>query len=221
MDDGTQKLRTALQKAMARNGDDAAMKAEVAMPFERPSRVQAEAEGIHVRVASVLIVIFPLGGQWHLALMQRTAYDGVHSGQVSVPGGEVEATDADLLQTALREFEEEMGVKISESAVIGRLSERYIPPSHFAVTPFVACISAMPEWNVDSNEVAAVLMTSVEEDLCRDGALQPTPIVVSSGVRVPFPAYDVQGQVVWGATALILTELAALWKTLPPTVRKT
>ena len=181
------------------------------MPFDRPTPEAAQAKGVALRYAAVALPVFPVEGRWHLALMKRTEYPGVHSGQVSIPGGEVEPEDATRQDTAMREFEEEMGVDLRETEVVEGLSERFIPPSRFVVTAFVACLDQEPCWQVDTQEVAAVLTVPVDVLLAPD-ALRPHPIEVKPGIKVSLPAYEWQGAIIWGATAIMLTEFAFAWK---------
>lgn len=182
------------------------------MPFRRATRAEHESKGVKVREAAVLWLLFPDdAGRWRGVLMERTPYDGVHGGQISMPGGEREPHDGDFLVTALREFGEEMGAEIDQGAVIGRLHPLYIPPSRFAVEPFVGVVAQEPAWRPDTTEVAAVLRP-VLSDLSHPDALVPRRVQVSAGRSHPMPSYDVEGRVVWGATALMLTEFAAVWR---------
>ena len=181
------------------------------MPFDRPTPEAAKAKGVALRHAAVALPVFTVAGRWHVALMRRTEYPGVHSGQVSIPGGEVEPEDINRLDTAMREFEEEMGVDLRESEVVEGLSERFIPPSRFVVTAFVACLDEEPHWQVDPQEVAAVLTVPVDALLASD-ALRPHAIEVKPGVKVSLPAYEWEGAIIWGATAIMLTEFAFAWK---------
>jgi len=189
-----------------------------AMPVRRASREEAEAQGIRVRKASVLLMLFPApvpGGRWvwRAVLMERTPHEGVHGGQVSIPGGEMEERDGgDALVTALREFAEETGAAVDAHAVVGRLQPLYIAPSAFYVEAFVAVLSREPAWAIDETEVAALLRPEVENWL-RPDALQPRPVHVRPGLRAPLPAYEVEGRTVWGATAIWLTEFADAWRT--------
>jgi 8-oxo-dGTP pyrophosphatase MutT (NUDIX family) len=184
---------------------------EAAMPFQRASRSEHEAAGLQVREAAVLWLLFPDAvGAWRGVLMERTPYEGVHGGQISMPGGEREPHDEDFQATALREFAEEMGAEIAAGSVIGRLHPLYIPPSRFAVEPFVAVAPAEPAWAPDATEVAAVLRPSLRA-LCVPGALSPRRVQVTRQTVHEMPSYDVEGRVVWGATALMLTEFTAVW----------
>lgn len=178
----------------------------LAVPGNRPSRAAVERTGKKTRFASVLLALVPgQAGSWEVILMERTPYDGVHGGQVSLPGGEVESSDDSRLHTALREFEEEMGAQVHDSNVVGELTRLYIPPSGFEVEAFVAILDSEPIWRVDPTEVHAVLHLPVD----------PLPslqrhLVEISGARVSVPAYACEGRTVWGATAILLTEFFAV-----------
>jgi 8-oxo-dGTP pyrophosphatase MutT (NUDIX family) len=206
-------LRIALLESLGKNGQLAAANAERAMPFARPSRAMAEQKGLRIRIAGVLLAIYPKQGAWHALLMQRTKYPGVHSGQVSIPGGEREAMDANLMETARREFEEEVGVAIPSEIIFGPLSERFIPPSRFAVSPYLAILPQRPQWNIDPIEVDSIIEFKVDS-LLTDLAMRPVKMEVAPGMFHPMPAYPIQGNEVWGATALILTEFMEHWKQL-------
>lgn len=204
-------VASSLRKAFQNCGNDYSRRTDACMPFERPTPKAAEAKGVALRHAAVALPVFPVEGRWHVALMKRTEYPGVHSGQVSIPGGEVEPQDVNRFDTAMREFEEEMGVDLRTSEVVEGLSERFIPPSRFVVTAFVACLDHEPRWHVDPKEVAAVLTVPLDALLTPD-ALRPHPIDLKPGVTVSLPAYEWEGAIIWGATAIMLTEFAFAWK---------
>lgn len=166
--------------------------------------------GHSIRNAAVLLLLLPHQGFWSVVLMKRPEYSGVHSGQISIPGGEVEPHDEDAMGTALREFEEEMGVALAADDVIAQLTERYIPPSQFAVLPFIGVLEAVPVWKLEEEEVAAVLVVPVSK-LLGEQALRSTPIEMRDGTWVNLPAYHFNEHVIWGATAIILAEFAAAW----------
>jgi 8-oxo-dGTP pyrophosphatase MutT (NUDIX family) len=202
-----------LANRFAEHGVSFGRMADAKMPFTRPTKSEALAQGFHVRLAAVLLTLVPSQGQWCLVLMKRPEYPGVHSGQISIPGGEVEAEDTDDLSTALREFEEEMGVVVSRDDVIADLTERYIPPSNFAVKPFIAVLDRMPMWKVDSKEVAEVVVVPVA-DLLPDDALRNTAIKMGKdqNQEIHLPAYRFEEHIIWGATAIMLAEFVAAWK---------
>lgn len=170
-----------------------------AAPGNRPTRSSGAQP---VRQAAVLLALVPGAAHWSAVLMERTPYPGVHGGQISIPGGEVEPGDPDRLATALREFEEEMGVAIPRDQVLGQLTPLFIPPSGFEVEAFVVVLPREPVWSPDSREVAAVLRLPVVPR----PQLQRMPVVVGAA-RMQVPAYPCAGRAVWGATAILITEL--------------
>ena len=204
-------VAASLRKAFRAHGTAYSERTDACMPFDRPTPEAAKSRGVALRHAAVALPVFPVAGRWHVALMKRTEYPGVHSGQVSIPGGEVELEDVNRLDTAMREFEEEMGVDLRESEVVEGLSERFIPPSRFVVTAFIACLDQEPRWQVDPQEVAAVLTVPLDALLTPD-ALRAHPIEVKPGIKVSLPAYEWEGAIIWGATAIMLTEFVFAWK---------
>lgn len=178
----------------------------LAVPGKRPSMEAGERNGKKTRFASVLMVLVPgQSGEWEVILMERTPYEGVHGGQVSLPGGEVESFDASRLHTALREFEEEMGVTVHASNVVGELTPLYIPPSGFEVEAFVAVLDEEPIWRVDRTEVEAVLHLPI-----RPLPTLKTRRVEMHGAQTLVPAFECEGRTVWGATAILLAEFFAV-----------
>lgn len=158
------------------------------------------------RRAAVLIPLYPdpTTGALTLLLIRRTPDPGVHSGQVGFPGGAWEPGDLDDAATALREACEEVGL-CSAVSVIGCLTPLYIPPSRYRVTPVIGCLAARPTWTPNPLEVAALLELSLP-DLLDDSRKQAEDWpLFGRTYRVPF--YIVGGHKVWGATALMLSEL--------------
>jgi ADP-ribose pyrophosphatase YjhB (NUDIX family) len=213
MDGSARELADRLGSVLETYGTVCSKATDACMPFKRPTPAEAIVRGEAVRYAAVALPIWKNGDQWQLGLMKRTEYPGVHSGQISIPGGEVEAKDANLEATAVREFEEEMGVSLEHVQLVAGLSDRYIPPSRFVVTPFVACLESEPRWEVDPVEVDRVLVMPVDE-LLRTDALKPTTIEIQPGASMTLPAYQWDEEVIWGATAIVLTEFAHAWKHL-------
>jgi 8-oxo-dGTP pyrophosphatase MutT (NUDIX family) len=163
------------------------------------------------RVAAVMAMLFLKNEQWHTALIRRTPYDDVHSRQVSFPGGGIEPADGgDLRLTALRETQEEIGVPMDKLQIIGQLSQLYIPVSNNLVHPFVGVIHEEPSYKPDPNEVESVIEAPLALFL-QDGPPARTDIEVHNGMTLrDVPYYDVHGHVVWGATAMMLSELATI-----------
>ena len=156
------------------------------------------------RLGGVMILLYEHDGDVYLPLMRRPDYDGVHSGQVSFPGGKHEKEDADLIETAIRETEEEIGVHRSQIEVIGTMSEFFISASNFQVLPVVGYVSGRPSFVPDPVEVAAVIEAPLS-DLLNPGYQRVKEMDVR-GYRLRTPYFDVMGNTVWGATAMMLSE---------------
>lgn len=158
------------------------------------------------KVGAVLILLYPHKNGIYFPLTQRNQYEGVHSGQVSLPGGKTEPFDLDASHTALRETEEEIGVSRHHVEVLGKLTDLYIPPSNFLVHPYVGFAENRPEMVKDDREVAELFETDLHT-LLNDDIVGETTISVGNGYRIKTPYFDINGKIVWGATAMILSEL--------------
>jgi 8-oxo-dGTP pyrophosphatase MutT (NUDIX family) len=160
------------------------------------------------RDSSVLIMLYPEHEAIKTVFILRTSYEGVHSGQVGFPGGQYEAGDATPYETALREAREETGVDVSHLKILGKLTDLYIPPSNFNVFPVVGCFFEKPFFTIDSHEVVRLIETDISELL--DERVKKRTRMVIRGHNVGVPYFDIDGMVVWGATAMILNELLAV-----------
>jgi len=166
----------------------------------------------NVRDSAVLQLIYPLDGVPHMLFMRRTEDGRAHSGQISFPGGRWEAQDENLMQTALREANEEVGLLPEAVEVLGAMTPLYIPVSYFMVHPFVAWADSLPEYHPSADEVSQLI------DLPVDYLLDPankirTQVRPSSmpDLVLDVPAYRIpDGSIIWGATAMMLAELEAL-----------
>ncbi len=148
---------------------------------------------------------------WHTVLIQRTANPrDRHGGQVSFPGGRWEADDGALANVALREAEEEIGISSSEIEILGQLTELYIPVSNFLVHPFVGVLHGPPHFSPQPEEVEAVLTPALSVFIAAENRKQ-TDLTLSQGITLrEVPYFDVQGRIVWGATAMIMSEFLEL-----------
>ena len=162
-----------------------------------------------VKKGGVLVLFYPHQEQVYLVLMKRTEYPGVHSGQISFPGGGWEPEDQNMTETALRETEEEIGVKRQLVRPVGFLSELFIPPSNFLVTPVVGYIEARPEFRPDPSEVAQIVEIPLNEFLREENRLEKN-ITVYPDIRMRVPCFYINGNVIWGATAMMINELIDL-----------
>ena len=159
--------------------------------------------------SAVLQVLFPLDGELHILLMRRTEDGRAHSGQISFPGGRREAQDASLLMTALREAEEEVGITNGEVEVLGALTPLYIPVSYFMVHPFVAWSAHRPDYLPSRSEVSVIIEAPVAALFHKDSKIT-TEVRPSSMPEIVLnvPAYRLpDGGIIWGATAMMLSEL--------------
>ncbi|MBL7902417.1 MAG: CoA pyrophosphatase [Bacteroidia bacterium] len=143
-------------------------------------------------------------------LIQRVEYEGVHSGQISLPGGKQEESDRDLEQTAIRECYEEIGVE-GEIQLLGKLSPLYIPVSGYLVQPYVSFLNTPSPWfRPQVREVSAVYSIKLR-DLLDDTKLNKGSVKVKD-YSVITPYFLLEDKQVWGATAMILSEMKALLK---------
>lgn len=154
---------------------------------------------------SVLILLYPEANEIYFPLIKRPDYLGAHSGQVSLPGGKAEAGES-VYETALREAEEEIGVKSTSVKVIGRLSDFFVIPSNFMVTPVLGIAEGKPTWVPDKHEVARVLHGRLDS-IVNENAIKTQEILAAGRYRMLAPHFEVEGEIVWGATAMMLNEL--------------
>ncbi|MGB8703486.1 MAG: CoA pyrophosphatase [Gillisia sp.] len=162
--------------------------------------------------AGVLAVFYPNGkGDTYLVLILRKTYKGVHSNQVGFPGGRVEVYDKNLKHTALRETEEEVGIPKKEVEIIKKLTKLYIPPSNFWVHPYVGILSKTPKLVAQETEVEKILEIDVEHFLDEKNLIMKN-LSTSYAQNIDVPAFQLGGYTVWGATAMMLSELKEMLK---------
>jgi 8-oxo-dGTP pyrophosphatase MutT (NUDIX family) len=162
--------------------------------------------------SSVLILLFPHENSLKTIFILRQTYDGVHSGQVSFPGGRYEEHDGSRIVTALRESFEEVHIDPEKVKVLGTLSELYIPPSNYLVLPVLGFCESRPDFVADKTEVADLIEADIR--FLFDEKLVKETIIEVRGNKIRAPYFDVQGHVVWGATAMILSELKEVIRSL-------
>jgi 8-oxo-dGTP pyrophosphatase MutT (NUDIX family) len=161
------------------------------------------------RKSSVLILLFEKKDAIHIILMMRPEYKGVHSSQVSFPGGSYMDEDINLENTALRETEEEIGLERNKIKIIGSLTDLYIPPSNYLVKPFVGYTNDIGCLKPDEKEVKKIFLVELSEFL-GDKNIKTKKIKVQSGAEFLTPYYDVCGYTIWGATAMMLREFSEI-----------
>jgi 8-oxo-dGTP pyrophosphatase MutT (NUDIX family) len=165
------------------------------------------------RRAAVLCLLYPgKNNEAYFILTRREEYPGVHSAQVSFPGGKTEKIDSTLYETATRETNEEIGVPVESINFVRTLNDLYIPPSNFLVSPFVGLTKSKPVFKTN-REVAALLEVNLK-DLLNDKNLKDTVMNFEDGRNVETQYFDLNNHKVWGATAIILYEFRTLIKGL-------
>lgn len=161
------------------------------------------------RKAAVMALFYPNKENKTIFLLtQRATYKGTHSAQISFPGGKLNTTDKDLETTALRETYEEVGVLPDNISIVRELTNVYIPPSNFLVTPFLGISNKRPNFitNYEVDHVFEVLLA----DLLTDTVQETVKLTTSYMTDFPVPCYKLNGYVVWGATAMVLSEIKEL-----------
>lgn len=159
---------------------------------------------VNPKPGSVLILLYEEEGKILFPLTKRPDYLGTHGGQISLPGGKAEPGES-IINTALREAEEEIGVSAKQVEILGTLSEFFVIPSNFMVTPVVGFLKGSPMFNPDPKEVVKILHGSLDE-LVRDDAVRTKEILAAKMFPMMAPHFEIEEEVVWGATAMILNE---------------
>jgi 8-oxo-dGTP pyrophosphatase MutT (NUDIX family) len=166
------------------------------------------------RAAAVVLLLFQRNGQWHLPLTERPLTLAHHAGQVSLPGGAIESGE-ESAAAALRELDEELGFR-TEIDVLGQLPECYVFASDYLVTPWLATTAIEPEWDPHAHEVQTVvelpLSMLLEDQPMGRLTIERGPLVFHA------PCIRVGHARIWGATCVILDELANLLRQLLETM---
>ncbi len=178
-----------------------------------PNRMRLKGEPNETtRRSGVLILFYPKGEDIYIPLILRPQYDGVHGGQMAFPGGRAELKDKSIQATALREAQEEIGIKASDVKILGNLTELYINPSNLLCQPVLGYINYRPDFYPDEREVAAILEVPLSE-FSKPEIVQ-TRFVEARGFKFETPGYIIEEQIVWGATAMMTAELLEIIKNL-------
>lgn len=162
----------------------------------------------NARLGGVMILLFEIDKKWNTLLIRRTEDGHVHSGQISFPGGQKEVGDTDIMFTACRECEEEVGIKKKDIEILGTLSPLYIPPSNFYVTPTLGYIQNVQHLKASEKEVQEIIQTPLEllfhPDIKQTRTVKP---------NYESPVYALADDIlIWGATAMMISELEYIAK---------
>jgi 8-oxo-dGTP pyrophosphatase MutT (NUDIX family) len=180
-------------------------------PIHRKSEIQdAELRKGAVK-SSVLILFYEKENESYIVFIRRPHYNGVHSGQISFPGGRWEMTDKSLYHTALRETREEIGINTHKVKYAGKLTDLYIPPSNYIVSPYVAFYDGECRFDPDPAEVAEIIEVPFAF-LLEASSLKNVDILVRGVESLNTPAFVYNNNIIWGATAMILNELIVSWE---------
>ncbi|MCX2681470.1 CoA pyrophosphatase [Galbibacter sp. EGI 63066] len=175
---------------------------------------QIDLNEIDVKQSAVAALFYPAtDGQTRFLLILRKAYNGVHSNQVGFPGGKVEEEDRNLEDTALRETQEEVGVDPEDIQLIKKLTPLYIPPSNYMVHPFL-CVSEKPLRFVPEEEEVEEIIEASFSDLIDENTVCKENITTSYAENMEVPTFKLNRYTVWGATAMMLSEVKEMFKEL-------
>ena len=163
------------------------------------------------KTAAVMMLLYPKNGRTHLVLIVRNSYEGVHSAQIAFPGGKYEIEDLTFEKTALRETHEEIGIHPDSIEIIMPFSPIYIPPSNFMVYPFLGICTDELIFSPDVNEVAKIIELPFSVFL-DDKIIVNTMMTTSFAKDILIPAFKIEEHIVWGATAMMLSELKDVFK---------
>lgn len=201
-----EKLKTRLNEPLPGSMAHDIMASESRLKLKMPSPNE------RTRESAVLILFYPSKNQIFIPLILRPQYDGVHGGQIAFPGGRAEKEDENLIRTALREAQEEIGVRVSDVKVLGELTKLYIPPSNFYVQPVMGYMTHKPDFYPDPREVDKVVEISLNE--IKNPTIIGRKTLTVRGVEIDTPFYDIKETTVWGATAMMISELLTLIESL-------
>ena len=181
-------------------------------PLERIRNFNdSEVESKHPKTAAVMMLFYPKKGRTHLVLIVRNSYKGVHSAQIAFPGGKFESKDQNFENTALRETQEEIGIAPESIEIIMPFTHLYIPPSNFMVYPFLGICRHEVVFIPDAIEVANIIELPLS-DFLSDAIIVNTKMTTSYANDILIPAFKINEHIVWGATAMMLSELKEVLK---------
>ena len=163
------------------------------------------------KIAAVMMLFYPKNGITHLVLIVRNSYKGVHSAQIAFPGGKYEAQDEIFENTALRETHEEVGIHPDSMEILKTFTPMYIPPSDFMVHPFLGISKEEIVFIPDPTEVANIIELPLTVFLS-DAIVTDAKLTTSYANDIYVPAFKIEEHIVWGATAMMLSELKDVLK---------
>lgn len=160
--------------------------------------------------SAVLLLLYKENMDFHVVFIKRATYNGHHSGQIAFPGGKYETMDKNLIETALREANEEIGVSKQSIQIIGALSDIYIPHSNYLVSPYVGYTNSLPQYTINKGEVEQIITISLSKFM--DYNCQSTMHFEIRENMVNAPCWIINNTCIWGATAMIMAEFLEIFK---------
>ncbi|RTY85452.1 CoA pyrophosphatase [Flavobacterium sp. RSP49] len=181
-------------------------------PLERlESLKKSTVEAENPRIAAVMMLFYPKKDSAHFVLIVRNSYKGVHSAQIAFPGGKYELQDGNYAITALRETHEEVGIPPDKIEIIKPFTQIYIPPSNFMVYPFLGISKEELVFVLEPAEVASIIEIPLSTFL-NDAIVIEAKLSTSYANDINVPAFKIEEHIIWGATAMMLSELKDVLK---------
>lgn len=169
-----------------------------------------EDELASVKQSSILLLLFPEGEQIYTCLTKRPPTMTFHPGQISFPGGKVEKEDLSAEMTALREAREEIGIDTSNIRMLGKLTDLYVEVSKFSIQPFLAWADKKPEFRLNVGEVEDLILFPLSDFVSNENISETELDTITGPLRINY--YPFNDEIIWGATAMILSELIEILK---------
>lgn len=156
---------------------------------------------LHIKKSSVLLLLFPENNKIYACLIKRPQHMKHHAGQIALPGGKIEKNET-ALETALRETKEEIGIQTDNIKILGELSELYVDVSRFLIHPFIGWLNEKPDFEINENEVDKIVLFPLFNYIEK---FDITELKTITG-KIQVPCIKYNGEIIWGATAMILSE---------------
>lgn len=180
-------------------------------PKMRKQYSQEFIEANNPKKAAVLALFYPdLNNETCFLLTKRASYNGTHSAQISFPGGKFDTKDSSLRTTAIRETYEEVGIQIENNDIFKKMTNVFIPPSNFIVTPYLAFSNEQLIFT-KNHEVEETIEVYLK-DLLNENAISSSILATSYAKEMTVPCFKLNNYIVWGATAMMLNEIRELLK---------
>ncbi len=163
------------------------------------------------KIGCVMALLYPKDRKSYIALIERASHhpEDKHAGQISFPGGKLEDSDYSYEDCALRETYEEIGVAPESIGILGGLTSLYVPVSGFLIHPFIGFTAEYPKFNIHESEVKSIIELPVEH-LLKSKYKGSTDMEARGMIIKDVPYYDANGKKIWGATAMIMSELECI-----------